>query len=231
MPTGMKIGVYLEIGSKRTFAGALDWPGWCRPGRNESEALAALLEYAPRYASILSGSRLGFAAPKSLAQLVVVERLQGNATTDFGAIGIAPAVDHSRSCRPAEVRRFERILRAAWRAFDRTVDAARGRTLATGPRGGGRPLAKIVTHLLESDWGYLAAAGGKPPQASRTTDQLRPTRDAILKALRASAAGEIPARGPRGGSRWTARFLVRRLAWHTIAHVWEIERRAGLADS
>jgi hypothetical protein len=26
-----EIRTYLEIGAKRTFAGALDWPGWRRP--------------------------------------------------------------------------------------------------------------------------------------------------------------------------------------------------------
>ena len=26
------IDVYLELGTKRTFAGAIDWPGWCRSG-------------------------------------------------------------------------------------------------------------------------------------------------------------------------------------------------------
>jgi hypothetical protein len=51
------VQVYLESGAKRTFAAALDWPGWCRPGRNETDALAALLAYGPRYASILAGAR------------------------------------------------------------------------------------------------------------------------------------------------------------------------------
>ena len=45
-----QIDVYLEIGKKRTFAGVIDWPGWCRSGRDEGSALQALLEYGPRYA-------------------------------------------------------------------------------------------------------------------------------------------------------------------------------------
>ena len=49
------IAIYLEVGQKKTFAGALDWPGWCRSGRDEASALA---EYAPRYATI-------FARPKT----------------------------------------------------------------------------------------------------------------------------------------------------------------------
>ena len=38
------------------------------------------------YARVLSGTRLGFNVPKQIAGLGVVERLQGNATTDFGAM-------------------------------------------------------------------------------------------------------------------------------------------------
>ncbi len=41
--------VVLECGTKRTFASAVDWPGWCRPARTELDALAALLEYGPKY--------------------------------------------------------------------------------------------------------------------------------------------------------------------------------------
>ena len=41
-----KITIYLEIGSRRTFAAALDWPGWCRMGRDEPAARQALYDYA-----------------------------------------------------------------------------------------------------------------------------------------------------------------------------------------
>jgi hypothetical protein len=34
-----KVDVVLEIGKKRTFAVALDWPGWTRRGRDEESAL------------------------------------------------------------------------------------------------------------------------------------------------------------------------------------------------
>jgi hypothetical protein len=44
--------VYVEAGKKKVFAGALDWPGWTRGGRDEHEALAALGAYAPRYAVV-----------------------------------------------------------------------------------------------------------------------------------------------------------------------------------
>lgn len=223
----LRINVYLECGAKRTFAGALDWPGWCRQGPKETDALAALLAYGPKYASILAGTRLDFVAPKDLTQLVVVERLTGTAATDFGVPGVAPTVDHDRSCDAAEVRRFEKILRAGWRAFDKAVRSARGKTLATGPRGGGRSLGKIVEHVIGADAGYLTSVGWKAPKAVKPADQLISTREAIIAALKASATGEIPAQGPRGGVRWSARYFVRRVAWHVMAHTWEIERRVA----
>lgn len=223
------IAVYLERGAKRTFAGALDWPGWCRQGPDETGALAALLAYGPKYASILAGTRLGFAAPKELTQFVVVERLPGTATTDFGAPGVAPTVDQDPSCSAADLKRFEKILRAGWRAFDATVKSAIGKTLATGPRGGGRSLDRIVTHVIGADAGYLTAVGWKAPKAEEPNEGLAATRAAILAALEASAAGRIPSKGPRGGTRWTARYFVRRVAWHLMAHTWEIERRTAAA--
>jgi len=222
-----RVNVYLECGAKRTFAGAIDWPGWCRQGPTEADALAALLAFGPQYASILAGTRLGFVAPKNVAQLVVVERLRGTATTDFGAPGVAPTVDHDRSCTKGELERFEKILDAGWRAFDEAVKSARGKTLTTGPRGGGRSLDAIVAHVTGADAGYLAAVGWKAPKAGKPAEHRRAIRDAIVAAVRASGAGAIPERGPRGGTRWSARYFVRRVAWHVMAHVWEIERRAA----
>ena len=111
------IDVYLEIGKKRTFAGAIEWPGWCRSGRDEGSALQALVDYGPRYASMLRAARLGFHAPADVAAFVVVERLAGNTTTDFGAPDVAPSRD-TRPVDDAELRRFQTLLRAYWRAFD-----------------------------------------------------------------------------------------------------------------
>ena len=225
----MQHKIYVEIGKKRTFAVAVDWPGWARQARNEADAIAALFAYAPKYAAILKGTRLGFTAPKSIDQFVVVERLTGNATTDFGAPGIPPSADSERSCEAAELKRFEKILRAGWSSFDSTVKAARGKTLSIGPRGGGRSLEQIVEHVVGADTVYIAATGWTWEKPETSAAQLKASREALLAAMRAAAAGEIPVRGPRGGNRWTARYLVRRSAWHVIAHVWEIERRVAAA--
>jgi hypothetical protein len=220
----MALDVYLEVGTKRIFACAVEWPGWCRSGSDEATALAALLEYGPRYAAVIGAARLGFAAPEEVSELRVVERLAGTATTDFGAPGVIPAADRT-AASPDDCTRLEKVLRAGWRALDKARQCATGKELRLGPRGGGRKLDAIVAHVVAADRSYLGGVGWKVRPSGKDAGEVEETRSAILEALRASARGEIPARGPRGGTRWPARYFVRRVAWHTIAHAWEIERR------
>jgi hypothetical protein len=217
-----KISVYLEVGKKRTFAGAIEWPGWCRSGRDEQAALQALFEYGPRYARVLRATGLGFQAPASEAALRVRERLEGNTTTDFGAPDVAPPED-TRPVDEATLRRFQTLLKACWRKFDETVKAAAGKALRKGPRGGGRELDRIVEHVLGADAAYLGQVGWKlkPSEAN----DLGQVRQAILSALAWAARGEMPVRGPRGGLRWGPRYFVRRVAWHVLDYAWEIEDR------
>jgi len=215
------MNVFLEVGSRRTFAAALDWPGWCRMGRDEPAALQALFNYAPRYAQVLRRTRLGFRAPDDISAFVIVERLKGNSTTDFGAPDIAPTGD-AGPLEEAALQQLQTILKACWRALDAAVEAAQGKSLRTGPRGGGRTLEGMVEHVLGSERGYLSQLGGKISQPDPSTESIRP---AILKTLEASARGEIAKYGPRGGKRWSAHYFVRREAWHVLDHVWEIEDR------
>jgi hypothetical protein len=221
-----KIEVYLEVGKKQTFAGALEWPGWCRRGRDEESALQALLESGPRYARVLRASRLGFRKPTDVSAFVVVERIKGNATTDFGAPGIPPSRD-AKPVNPDELQRLQKILKASWRMFDATVKASAGQSLRTGPRGGGRQIEGIIQHVLDSNAGYLNAVGWKlqKGEGNDLDDQFERNQQATLSALTASARGEIPAKGPRGGVRWSPRYFVRRVAWHILDHAWEMEDR------
>jgi hypothetical protein len=219
--------IYLEIGSRRTIAAALDWPGWCRIGRDEATALQALFDYGPRYARILRSTRLGFHAPKDASAFVVVERLTGNATTDFGVPIRTPAGD-AEPLDDVELKRLQAILKACWRAFDAAVEMAQGKALRTGPRGGGRTLDEIVEHVLgAAGQSYLTSLGGKAPQSESASVSPEPIRQTILKTLAASAHGEIAEYGPHGGKRWLPRYFVRREAWHVLDHIWEIEDRLG----
>ena len=224
------IDVYLEIGEKRTFAGALDWPGWCRSGRDEASALQALIDYGPRYARVLSANRktkdFAFRAPTDSSSFVVLERIKGDATTDFGAPGRAPKRD-SEPVNDAELERLQAILKACWRAFDSAIKSAERKELRKGPRGGGRELDGVMHHVLGADGGYLSSLGWKVAQdgAADLSEELKRTRKATLKGLAAAAHGEIAERGPRGGIRWTPRYFVHRSAWHVLDHTWEIEDR------
>lgn len=228
MPSHVKkIAVYLETTPRRTFAGALEWPGWCRSGRDEASALQALFDYAPRFERLLKDSGLGFEPPEVPSVFQVTEQLEGNATTGFGAPAIPPARD-SQPVSGEEAARFEQILRACWGAFDRARRLATGRELRKGPRGGGRELDAMAEHLLGSDQAYLAKIGWKLRLNERDhlETRLDQTRQAILGALDAAASGTLRSEGPRGSVVWTARYFVRRLAWHILDHAWEIEDRS-----
>jgi hypothetical protein len=217
------IDAYLEIGKVRTFAGAIDWPGWSRSGRDEESALQALFDYAPRYQRALRTAQVEFPAPAHASAFVVDERLEGNSTTDFGAPAIAPKGD-ARPVDDAELGRFQAILAVCWQALDEAVQAAAGRELRKGPRGGGRELGEIVQHVHSAEEAYLKQLGWQLSNEDPDQDKAR-FRQTVLDALAAAARGELPTRGPRGGARWTPRFFVRRTAWHALDHAWEIEDR------
>lgn len=225
-PDGIRVVV--EIGSTRTFASAVDWPGWARSGRDERTALEALLAYAPRYSSVVARGRLGFLSPADTEAFHVVERLHGNATTDFGAPGVAAKVDAS-PVDAVELARLRKLLTAGWRAFDAGVAGARGKTLRAGPRGGGRALSKIVDHVRDAEAGYLSGLGWPLKSSATGRELIEQTRAAVLEGLAASVDGKIAARGPRGGVRWKPRFFARRLLWHALDHLWEIEDRSARA--
>ena len=184
--------------------------------------METLFSYAPRYARAVKG--LGFKAPRSVEELIVRERLSGDAATEMGSLtGEEPAYDR-QPIDEREHRRLIKFLEASWREFDRLVASARGKELRTGARGGGRNLDKIVAHVLDGEGGYLRRLEYKRSREAET--DLAMTRAAMLEALAASVRGEVPEFGPRGGKRWSGRYFVRREAWHVLDHAWEIEDRA-----
>lgn len=227
MPHSNKIPIYLETGKKRTFAGALDWPGWCRSGSDEDSALQALLDSGPRYARAIRTSKVPFDAPDDVSHFEIAERLEGGSGTDFGAPEAVPKYD-VQPLDDAELERLQELLRAIWHAFHTIVKAAEGKELRKGPRGGGRELDKIIGHVLGADAGYLSRLTWKHKydEHADLSAELKRIQQAESEALTAAAHGELPERGPRGGKIWQPRYFVRRAAWHILDHVWEIEDRA-----
>ena len=214
--------IYLEMAKKRVFAGAIDWPGWSRGARDEDTAIAALLDYRERYSSAMRPFKVPAAKTAT-----VVERVTGNATTDFGAPGVPPKAD-TAALTASQLTRQLALLEAAWAAFDAAAKRARGKTLAKGPRGGGRDLAKMIAHVHEADVAYLSAVGGvfERDAGEAAAAASRRMRQVMLVAIGARARGEPPVRAMRKDP-WPARYTVRRSAWHALDHAWEIEDRTS----
>jgi hypothetical protein len=86
------LAVGIELGQRRTFAWVIGRPGWCRSGRSETAALAALADYRARYLpiAVAAGESLGAGSREGFA---VAECVPGSATTDFGAPGAIAASD------------------------------------------------------------------------------------------------------------------------------------------
>lgn len=211
--------VYLEIGKSRVFACALDWPGWCRSGRNEEQALANLEAYTPRYATAIQEA--GIKSDRDWpGALEVIERVTGNATTDFGVPGIVPTAD-CESLKANEAARLADLMAAAWRVFDRTASAA-PRELRKGPRGGGRDTEKIIAHVWGAEVDYARKLGLRlQPPAVGDRDAGAKFREQILAVVRgARDTAPVVEKG------WLPRYAARRIAWHALDHAWEIEDRS-----
>jgi hypothetical protein len=221
------VAVYLEVAPKRTFASAIDWPGWSRGGRDEAAALAAFVAAGPRYLTAMGALAAGLVPPADADAISVVARLPGGSGTEFG-VPSRPAPDDDRPVGAAELEILSAVLRAAWSAFDRAAAAAVSVELATGPRGGGRRLAKIVDHVHEADWAYLGEIGGKfrPPAEADAAAATALLRETLVETLGARVRGEPAPPSRRTKPLWSPRYLVRRSAWHALDHAWEIEDRA-----
>ena len=197
-----RVRVYLEIGGKRTFASAADWPGWCRSSKDEAGALASLASYATRYAKVAKLARVEF--PHVAPTFKVVERLQGNATTDYGAPGI-PARDESNPMTAPATKRMVALVDACWKYLD-DVRAKAPKELRKGPRGGGRDTDEMYEHVLDAELAYASRIGLRLK---------KPDRQALLASFG----------NPNREEKWPVAYAVRRTAWHALDHAWEIEDR------
>lgn len=204
----MSITVVVEVGSKKVFASALGFPGWARSGRTETDAIEALLAYAPRFAPVAAIA--GVDLPQSFT-VSVVERVDGNATTDFGAPAV-PAAAESDPGDAAQRARAAALVAAAWDEFAR-IECNAPRELRKGPRGGGRDTDAIREHVLEAEQAYKGKLGIR----GITDSEL--VRRAMLVAIREG-------RPPAQPNQWPSAYAARRIAWHALDHAWEIQDRS-----
>lgn len=213
------IRIYLETTTKRTFACAVDWPGWCRSGKTAPEAIETLGDYAYRYAVIVKQSGLNASSIRATFQ--VVEEISGGATTDFGAPGYVPAVD-SEPVSLSDARGMAKILRCAWDLLDEVAETAPP-ILRKGPRGGGRDRDSVIQHVLNAEQPYAAKLGIKfKPAVLGDRKAIELTRSEILAVISSKSDGSAPKSGG-----WPVRYAARRFAWHVLDHIWEVEDKSS----
>jgi hypothetical protein len=200
--------VYVEAADKKAFACAVDWPGWCRAGKDEDAALERLIDYTERYADVARRANVRFAPDKA----EVVERLAGNATTAFGAPGVVPVCDTGAAVTKQAIA----LLEASWQLLD-DVAAGAPAELRKGPRGGGRDRDKVVQHVVSAESSYARSIGVKHKEPDFTDG-------AAVQALRSDIVAALRAGGSE--TKWPPRYFVRRTAWHVLDHAWEIQDRS-----
>jgi len=162
----LKIRVVLESGDKRVFVSSLDWPGWSRGGKSRDQALATFIEYGPRYKKSVGKAGGELKLPNSAHDLDVVATTSGDRGIDYGVPHSVMEPDQE-ALSDAQLEKQIKRLRAAWDAFETAAKKAKGKTLASGPRGGGRSLAKMIEHVYGADReAYIPALGAKAPPAS-----------------------------------------------------------------
>lgn len=202
------IEVYLEVGTKKTFAMTRGWPGWGRAAKTPDAAVEALSEYHGRY-SVITAS-VGVELPKTAFD--VIAEIDGNATTDFGAPGGIPGFDHEL-VPPETIHRQVHLLQAGLDTF-LTRAASAPEVLRKGPRGGGRDTSKIVQHVADADRGYATTIGVKA--GKRPIEEIR--AEIVTRCLHLA---EEP-----GHTKWPLPYYLRRAAWHITDHLWEIEDKS-----
>ena len=207
--------LYVELGGKKAIAWSLEWPGWCRVRRSEEEAVQALIETEARYRVIAQRAGLVFVP----GDIVVVERVPGDANTAWGV----PSVLASTETRPIDavtVQRSGALLRASWDLLEEVV-AASPTQLRKGPRGGGRDRDEIWGHVIEAERAYVRKIGVRhQPFEMNDKSALRAMREEIAAVLSQPSSGE-----PLVAGGWNASYAIRRMAWHVVDHLWEIEDR------
>jgi hypothetical protein len=218
--------IYIEAGEKKVIAVSLFWPGWTRMGKDEDEVLQIMLDYAHRYAVIPQKAKLDFMPPGKVSDFNILSREPGNKTTDYG-VPITFLPEDAEKVDEGELARMQSIMRACWAYFDEVVAAAEGKQLQKGPRGGGRDLDKIFSHVVDAEEAYLKTLGApwKTIENEPVEEKKQRLRQAAFEGMRMKLEGLLPEEGPRGGKRWPVPYYVRRLAWHVIDHTWEIEDR------
>ncbi len=207
-----------------------DWPGWCRSAKSDEGALEALAAYVPRYAAVVELAKLDGAGFPSTAgdAFDVVERLPGNATTDFGAPAIFAAADSKRLTKEqaGARRRWSRhrghISTGSSPPRPRSCARARAAAAVTATRS--PPTSSALRRRTCASWGsgsvsprlVTAAAIAAHPRrhrrrADRALRRCAPGREGLARQVR-GPPHRLARPRPRLGDRGPLRIGLRRCA-------------------
>jgi hypothetical protein len=112
------------------------------------------------------------------------------------------------------------LLHASWDMLEEVV-ATSPAELRKGPRGGGRDRDEIRSHVIEAERVYARKIGIRyKPFEVDDKSALKAMREEIAAVLSKPSSGEPLIEGG-----WNTSYVVRRMAWHMVDHIWEIEDR------
>ena len=188
-----ELRVMLEIGprGKRVVAVAPDWPGLERGAKTEEAAIARLVAYRPRYATVaaLAGMADRFTAATAVD---VVERYPGVGSTDFWGISFAFSGSDRRAMSRDEMERELALMQACW-ALDATA------------------IAFLVSKGADTAAQY--AKSGKVTSAASILDDAERDADPRAGAARRALTGAISATAqPRQQNEPSARKRAKKVA-------------------
>ena len=179
-------------------------------------ALAALEAYRGRDEHVLDICGLGGVHELS-GRLVVVETLEVDATTDFGAPSAISALDRRPLQGAPTSSFFAVILQGCWLYLD-DVAARTTTPLRKGPRGGGRDVEMMVRHVGEAGVAYVRGLGLTVAATTEDHEGVCELRHRVSDVLRGDAL-------VREG-KWRVRYPARRIGWHARDHAFEVEDRS-----
>ncbi len=167
------VHVAVEVGQKKSFASALDWPGWARSGKDEARRDRDVA----RLRRALSGRhRSGGHRVPTRARSTSSSDSPGSATTDFGAPG-AIAERERRALAASEAERMAslvsacvgRVRRRRRRGAGRAPQGPTGRRSGSRQDGAARRRRRAV--VCPQARARQAEAATRPPRRHRRRDQ------------------------------------------------------------
>ena len=186
-----KVRVVLEVAPKRSFASALDWPGWSRGGKTPDESLEALLAYAPA----LRRGR----APREGRVPAAGDRARASTSSSDGRAAAGPSSAcpaNRRPWRPSRSRApsssgSSRCCRPRGRPSTRRRRRRRASSCASGRAAVGARSRRWSGTCARPSRRTCTSSARRPPRGAAGT--MAALRKAFVEALTARAAGtDVP---------------------------------------